>query len=98
MESSIPTEVKLTNDMIDYIRRSAIQFAAKGLPKHLERDDIAQHVLQSFVNRPPKFDPSRGTTLKTFVYGVVERVVSKYAVPNTATTPRLGQRTIRQAR
>ena len=78
MEPSTPTEIELTDDLIDYIRRSTIQVASKRLPSHVDLDDVVQHVLLCVVSRPPKFDPSRGTNVKTFLYLIIQRNVWKY--------------------
>ena len=78
MEPSKPTEIELMDDLIDYIRRSTIQVALKQLPKHIELDDVVQHVLLRIVSRPPKFDPSRSASIKTLLYVIVHRQVGKY--------------------
>ena len=80
MEPTTPTAVELTDDLIDYVRKSTILVASKRLPKHVDLEDVVQHVLLSLVSRPPKFDANRGAKLETFVYGIIKRLVLNYAV------------------
>ena len=89
MESSNPKAIELTDDLIDYIEAVTAKVASKAIPKHIDLADVKQHVLCQLVNSPPKFDSSKGTNVKSFLYFVVQRQVWKYAtsMKRTANEP-----------
>ena len=87
MDSSDPKAIELTDDLIDYIEAVTAKVGSMAIPKHIDLADVKQHVLCQLVNSPPKFDSSKGTNVKSFLYFVVQRQVWKYA----RSLKRLGQ-------
>lgn len=79
MEPSTPSEIELTDDLIDYIEAITVKLASGAIPKHIDLADVKQHVLLQIVNCPPKFDPTKKASVKTLLYVVVQRQVWKYA-------------------
>jgi hypothetical protein len=45
MESSTPTEIELTDDLIDYIEATTAKLASRSIPKHIDLADVKQHFL-----------------------------------------------------
>jgi RNA polymerase sigma factor (sigma-70 family) len=71
--------VELTPEVIDYVRTVAHKVARRCLPSFVGYNDAIQHALMHFMHYPPKYDPSRGASLKHFIYLIVQRVVLEYA-------------------
>jgi RNA polymerase sigma factor (sigma-70 family) len=72
-------EVKLTPDLIEYAKAVALKVAPKYCGPRIDYDDVVQEAILHLLRRPPKFDPSRGAKVKTFIYTIVERAVMRYA-------------------
>lgn len=65
----------------------ALAEAEKHCPKFVVFIDLAQDAVPYLLSKPPKFDPSKGTTPESFLYTVVQRFMLKYNVrqfPDTA--------------
>jgi RNA polymerase sigma factor (sigma-70 family) len=77
MESS-PQELELTPDLLEYARAVALKEAKKCCPKRVSYDDIVQDAIMNLLRKPPKHDPSRGASVKTLIYIIVQRAVSKH--------------------
>lgn len=78
MEDSKPYEIELTEDLIDYARRSAIKEAKKHCPDFVDCEDVGQDAVLHLMSNPPKFDPTKGAKEKSLIYTVVQRYVLKF--------------------
>lgn len=72
-------EIELTDDLLDFAKRSAIIEAQKHCPDFVEFDDIVQEVWLKLLSKPPKYDPSKGASVKTLIYTIVQRIVLKHS-------------------
>jgi len=78
MNDSKPHEIELTDDLIDFARRSAIKEAKKHCPDFVIYDDVAHEAVLHLYSKPPKYDPTKGASVKTLIYTVVKWFVLKY--------------------
>lgn len=72
-------EIELTQDLLEYAKAVALIEAQKHCPKYVNFDDVIQEVYLKLLSKPPKYDPSKGASVKTLLYTVVQRIVIKYA-------------------
>lgn len=79
MEPSNPTEIELTDDLIDYIEATTVKVASRVLPKHIDLADVKQHILLQVVGRPPRFDPKKNADVKTLLHMFIKCRVLNYA-------------------
>ena len=79
MNNSKPYELELTPDRRDYVERVARKEARKHCSKFVDENDVVQNVHLSLLRKPPKYNPNRRATEKTFLYAVVRYIVLKYA-------------------
>lgn len=73
-----PHELELTPDLLDYAKAVALTEARKRCPQHVDFDDVVQDALLHLMSKPPRYDPSRGASVKTLIYTVVQRAVMKF--------------------
>lgn len=78
MNAPEPQEIELTPDLLDYARRSAIKEAEKICPPHVDVEDVGSEAVLHLLSKPPKYDPTKGASVKTLLYLVVQRYVLKY--------------------
>ena len=78
MDSS-PQELELTPELLAYAQAVALTEAKKHCAQRDIYDDVVQEAILHLLSKPPKFDPSRGTSEKTLIYTVVQRAVIKAA-------------------
>lgn len=78
MDSS-PRELKLTPELLGYAKAVALTEAKKHCPDGVSYDDLVQEAILHLVRTPPKFDPSRGASERTFIYTIMRRAVIKAA-------------------
>lgn len=71
-------ELELTPELLDYAQRVAMREARKVCPKDA-CDDVVQGALFNLIRWPPRFDPARGTTERTFLHSCVLVAVRKAA-------------------
>ncbi len=79
MTDSTPCEIELTPDLLDYAKRVAIKEATKCCSKRVDYDDVVSDAVVNLIRNPPKHDPSRGASVKTLIYTIVQRAVIKFA-------------------
>lgn len=84
-------EIELTDDLLDFAKRSAIIEAKKHIPDFVEYDDIVQEVWLKLLSKPPKYDPSKGASVKTLIYTIVQRIVLKHIARETRSAARFKQ-------
>ena len=73
-----PHELELTPDLLEYAKAVALIEAEKRCPRHVDFDDVVQDALLHLMSKPPRFDRSRGASVKTLIYTVVQRAVMKF--------------------
>jgi RNA polymerase sigma factor (sigma-70 family) len=71
-------EIELTPDLIEYVRAIALTEAEKRCPKYVDYGDVLQEVMLHLISKPPKYDPSRGASVKTLLHTIIQRQVLKY--------------------
>lgn len=89
--TSEPQRLELTPDLLEYIKAVVVKEAPKHCRPRLSRptsrrsdfdekpwDDVVQWVTLRVLRRPPKYDPSRGASVKTLLFTVVKRALMKY--------------------
>ncbi len=86
-----PHELELTPDLLDYAKAVALTEARKRCPKHVDFDDVAQDALLHLMSKPPRYDPSRGASVKTLIYTVVQRAVLKHVARHCREAERFPQ-------
>ncbi len=74
-----PRELELTPDLLEYAKAVALKEAPNHCGPRISYDDVAQEAILHLLSKPPKFDPSRGATVKTFIHTIVKRAVIRYA-------------------
>ncbi|MBI1373922.1 MAG: sigma-70 family RNA polymerase sigma factor [Phycisphaera sp.] len=92
MNEPSPREIELTPDLLEYARAVALKEAPKYCRPRLARPtaalsdldeqpwaDVVQEATMQLLRHPPKYDPSRGADVKTLIYTIVQRAVSKFA-------------------
>jgi RNA polymerase sigma factor (sigma-70 family) len=72
-------EIELTDDLFDYAKAVTITEAQKHCSKFVDFDDVVQEVRLKLLSKPPKYDPSKGASVKTLIYTIVQRIVLKYS-------------------
>lgn len=78
MADEAKREIELTDDLLDYVRRCTLKLASRYCPPGIEPDDVVQEVLLYLVSKPPEFDPSKGASVKTLLYLIVQRQIWRY--------------------
>lgn len=79
MPDEVKQEIELTDDLLDFIRRSTIKLTRKLYASNVDPEDVVQHVLLYLVSKPPTFDPTKGAAIETLLYTILQRQVWKYA-------------------
>jgi RNA polymerase sigma factor (sigma-70 family) len=79
MPDEAKQEIELTADLLDFILRSTIKLARTQCPPSVDPEDVVQQVLLNLVSKPPVHDPTRGASVKTLLYMIMERQVWKIA-------------------
>jgi len=92
MNDASPREIELTRDLLKYAKAVALKEAPKYCKPRLGRrtaaksdleeqpwDDVVQETTLQLIRKPPKYDPSRGASVKTLIYTIVQRAVINFA-------------------
>jgi DNA-directed RNA polymerase specialized sigma24 family protein len=79
MPDEAKQEIELTDDLLDFIRRSTIKLTRKQCPPSVDPEDVVQQVLLNFVSKPPVHDPARGASVTSLLYTILQRQVWKIA-------------------
>lgn len=74
-----PRELELTPDLLEYAKAVALKEAPYHCGPRISYDDVVQEAILHLLSRPPKFDPSRGASVKTLIYTIVKRAVMRCA-------------------
>jgi len=72
-------ELELTPELLEFAKACALQEARKYCPRWIDFDDVVGDVQLRLLKDPPKYDPSKGASVKTLLHTVVRRLVLKYA-------------------
>lgn len=78
-----PQELELTPDLLAYAEAVAIKEARKHCRNRASYREASQNAILHLLQKPPKFDPSRGASEKTFIYTIVQRAVIRFAMRDT---------------
>jgi len=74
-----PQELKLTPDLLEYARAVALKEARNHCGRRVDYKDVVQEAILHLLSKPPKFDPSRGASVKTLIYTIIKRAVIRFA-------------------
>lgn len=74
-----PQPIELTDELLEYARAVALKEAPKHCGPGVSFDEAAQQAVLQLIRKPPKYDPSRGASVKTLIYTIAQRAVIKFA-------------------
>lgn len=79
MSDGEPYELEMTPDRVDYVNRIARMEAGNYCSEFVSEDDVVQEVLLNLLRKPPKYNPQKGASEKTFLHTAVKYIVMKYS-------------------
>lgn len=88
MPDDAKQEIELTDDLLNFIRCSTIKLTRKQCPPSVDPEDVVQQVLLNLVSKPPMFDPTKGATVQSLLYTILQRQVWKISSRTRQTSMR----------
>jgi DNA-directed RNA polymerase specialized sigma24 family protein len=65
-----PSPIELDEAMIAYIEKIVYKIADKLFDKRVDREELIQKIFLRYLEKPPIWNPSKGASKETFVYGM----------------------------